>query len=633
MCRIAGVLNFKSSIEENDWKALRQCSTILQQGGPDAEGLQRNEQAAFLHRRLSILDTSEGANQPFCSENERYQLTFNGEIFNYKELYNTHLVNKGIQLRTTSDTEVLFHLLRLYGTKSLSMLSGFFSFCFYDKQEHTAILARDRFGKKPMVIYSDEQKIIFSSELKAIMCFDIRKEINPNAVQLYFQLNYLPPDLSILKNVQKLKAGHFVTFDKNGIEEKAFYIPQKNPSQYTQFSYDQAKQVLIEKMSASVEERMISDVPLGAFLSGGIDSSVVVALAARTTDKLNTFSIGYKDNPIFDETKYAKLVAEKYKTNHEVFYLSEDDFKEEVHNVLDYIDEPFGDSSAIPQYILCKKTRKKVTVALSGDGGDEVFAGYNKHKAEWIFRNNTPLSTFAKITAPVWEAIPKSRNSSIGNKLRQMNKFAKGAKLNMEDRYFQWCSILSEVDANNLFDKRFKQSIKLELTNQVKDFYCAQIQSNDFNEFLLADLGLLLPGDMLHKVDMMSMANSLEVRSPFLDYKVVDFAFSLPESYKINKSLKKRIVQDAFRDMLPEEIYNRPKQGFEIPLLEWFRKDLYSYIFDDLLNEKFLEEQGIFDFQAIENIRKKLISNNPEYVQATVWALIVFQHWYKKYMT
>ncbi len=633
MCRIAGVINFRKELSDADWQALQSCSKILEKGGPDAAGFKRNEKAAFLHRRLSIIDTSTAANQPFVSQDGRFQFIYNGEIFNYKALYEKYLLPKGVMLKTSSDTEVLFELLKNYGSTCLQWLSGFFAFCFYDVQSHTALLARDRFGKKPMVVYQNDDKIIFASEMKAILAFDFDKIISPTAVQLYFRLNYLPPHLSILKQVYKLKPGHYIQLQASGVEEKAYYKTEKHPAEYKEHTYQQAKDMLIEKMAASVQERMIADVPLGAFLSGGIDSSVVVALAAQCTKHLNTFSIGYKNNPIFDETKYAKLVANKYQTNHEVFYLDEDDFKNEVFHLLDYLDEPFADSSAIPQYILCKQTRKKVTVALSGDGGDEVFAGYNKHKAEWLFRNNTLLTTFAKSTAPVWEKLPKSRNSALGNKIRQLNKFAKGAKLDMKERYFQWCSILAADEAMPLFAAAFARQINMQDAETIREQYSQHIQSNDFNEFLLADLNLVLPGDMLQKVDMMSMANSLEVRSPFLDFKVVDFAFSLPAEYKINKQLKKRIVQDAFRDMLPEEIYNRPKQGFEIPLLDWFRKDLYSYIFDDLLNEEFINQQGIFDFAQIEKLRDKLLSNNPEYVQATIWALVVFQHWYKKYFS
>jgi len=631
MCRIAGIVNFNKSISTKDWTSLQACSPILEKGGPDAEGLRRNDKSAFLHRRLSIIDTSEAANQPFLSLNGRYQLLFNGEIFNYKELYTSHLAPKNIRLKTASDTEVLLHLFIEYGTAALELLSGFFALCFYDTEEHKAIIARDRFGKKPLVIFEDEDRFIFCSEMKGLMAFDISRKINPIALQLYFQLNYLPPHLSMLQNVRKLSPGHYLEFSSNGITEKSFYSTKIRTEEYNKMSYDEAKKTLIDKMRISVRERMIADVPLGAFLSGGIDSSVVVALAAQETDKLNTFSIGYKDNPVFDETKFAKLVAKKYNTQHQVFYLEETDYKEELFNILDYLDEPFADSSAIPQFILCKKTKKEVTVALSGDGGDEVFAGYNKHKAEWMFRNNKSFSGFAKVTAPIWNALPKTRNSFLGNKVRQMNKFSKGAQLSMKDRFFRWCSILDQKESFNLFSEKTQSLIKVNKVDEIQSEYTQKIQNQDLNEFLLADLNLVLPGDMLHKVDMMSMANALEVRSPFLDYKVVDFAFSIPETYKIDKNLKKRIVQDSFRSMLPEEIYNRPKQGFEIPLLEWFRTDLHSFIFDDLLEKEFVESQGIFDYAEIERIRKKLMSNNPEYIQATIWALIVFQYWYKKY--
>jgi asparagine synthase (glutamine-hydrolysing) len=449
----------------------------------------------------------------------------------------------------------------------------------------------------------------------------------------YLQLNYIPQPQSMIENVLKLKAGHFMLIGKNGLEQyEAFHKTACKPEQYHQYTYEEAQQQLIAKMDASVQERMISDVPLGAFLSGGIDSSVIVALASRYTPKLNTFSVGYKDNKFFDETKYAELVAQKYHTHHHVFSLSNDDFLENVFGVLDYIDDPFADSSALPLYILSKNTRKHVTVALSGDGADEVFSGYNKHAAEWKMRQNSLPKTIVKMGAPLWKILPHSRNNKISNLFRQLDRFAEGSKLSTQDRYWRWASFNSLDKASALLHPKVLSQINFPLMANEKQAILSAIKTNDFNEVLLTDVHLVLLSDMLVKVDMMSMANSIEVRSPFLDKRVVDFAFGLPSNYKIDGKMKKKLVQDAFRTMLPPELYDRPKHGFEIPMLDWLRKELWGLINDDLLEKNFIVQQGIFDVNTIENLKRKLKSNNPEDSHATIWALIVFQYWWKKYI-
>lgn len=629
MCGILGYISTKKICSQASFKTALDAMSLR---GPDASGVFQENAILLGHRRLSIIDTSEGANQPIKDASNRYVLIFNGEIFNFQQLRETKLSSFDIPFRTHSDSEVLLYLLIHYGQSCLNWLSGFFAFAFYDTFSKTTLIARDHFGKKPLIYFQDDDQFIFGSEMKSIIPLMPKRVLNKESLFLFFQFNYIPPSRSILEGVHKLSPGHSLFIGQEGIEISPYYKINLSNSNTAPVTYEDAKQQLHQLMQQSVQDRLISDVPLGAFLSGGIDSSVVVATAAKYTNQLRTFSIGYKDNPLFDESKYADLVAKKYNTDHEVFYLSERDYKEEILNVLDYLDEPFADSSCIPQYILCKKTKPKVTVALSGDGGDEVFAGYNKHRAEWMFRNNSLMALLAKSASPLLKRLPQNKNSKIGNITRKMVKLANGARLTDPERYIQWCSILGEHEVNPLFRSSFRNSIREQLIRAEHLKYSSHIKSNDFNEILLSDMQLVLPGDMLYKVDMMSMANSLEVRSPFLDHRMVDFAFQLPASYKINRQLNKRIVQDTFRNELPAELYNRPKQGFEIPLLNWFREDLNSFIFDDLLNPVFIEEQGIFDYSAIQKMKSKLHSNNPGYIQATVWAFIVFQSWYKKYM-
>lgn len=635
MCGIAGIYLFDKKRNDRLSKIHESTNKLILRG-PDSGNIYQDDTAALGHRRLSIIDTSSVAGQPMEDAGGRYVIVFNGEIFNFQSLSDQYLTDTWTATggpRTTSDTEVLLYLLIRYGAACLPWLSGFFAFAFYDRQTGRMILARDRYGKKPLLYYKDENYLAFASEMKALLAWGIPRKLDFTVLSQYLQLNYVPQPFSMLQGVAKLRPGHYLELGA-GLppEEKPYYELRTQPELYGNYSYDEAKEKLVNLMDHAVQERMIADVPLGAFLSGGIDSSVVVALASRHTRQLNTFSVGYKDNAFFDETSYAQLVAKKYKTNHTVFSLSNNDFLEHIHGVLDYIDEPFADSSAIPVYILSKYTRQHVTVALSGDGGDEVFAGYNKHGAEWRTRQRSAVNSLVKAGGPLWAMLPKSRNSKLTNTFRQLHRFASGARLSARDRYWKWATFNTAEQASSLLSPMVVRQIDQERLEAQRAFLLSSIRTDDYNEVLLADMNMVLLSDMLVKVDLMSMANSLEVRSPFLDYQVVDFAFGLPSEYKIDGRLKKKIVQDAFRPMLPEEIYNRPKHGFEIPLLDWFRKELWSIINDDLLEKKFIEEQGIFDVQATESLKKKLHSSNPEDAHATIWALIVFQYWWKKTM-
>lgn len=636
MCGITGFYALSNNATSSLSK-IKQSTEKLFLRGPDHGDSYSHTNIALGHRRLSIIDTSTGASQPMTDISERYVLVFNGEIFNYQELSKQYLADVWQQNggpKTTSDTEVLLYLLIEYGVDCLEWLSGFFAFALYDKKEGTLLLARDRYGKKPLNYYATDEQFAFASEMKALLAWGIPKKLNYAALHQYLQMNYIPQPQSMIEGVLKLKQGHYMLVDGGGIKEyKPYYTLDINKKEYKKYTYEQAQEKVVELMDASVQERMISDVPLGAFLSGGIDSSVIVALASKYTKNLNTFSVGYKDNAFFDETKYAKLVADKYKTEHTVFSLTNNDFLEHIYSVLDYLDEPFADSSAIPEYILCHHTRKHVTVALSGDGGDEVFAGYNKHAAEWKMRQTSLVNNLVKAGLPIWQMLPRSRSNKFTNLFRQLHRFAEGAQLSTKDRYWRWASFNTVAQTNNLLHPSIAGKVDMAVMEQERKELLKHLNNGDFNELLLTDMNLVLISDMLVKVDMMSMANSLEVRSPFLDYKLVDFAFSIPQEYKIDSSMKKRIVQDAFRSMLPEEIYNRPKHGFEIPLLGWFKNELWGLINDDLLEKNFVAEQGLFNVDSIEQLKKKLHSNSPEDSHATIWALIVFQYWWKKYFT
>jgi asparagine synthase (glutamine-hydrolysing) len=396
--------------------------------------------------------------------------------------------------------------------------------------------------------------------------------------------------------------------------------------------YGNAREKLKILLEESVKKRLVSDVPLGAFLSGGIDSSVICALAVKHKPDLHTFSIGYRDEKFFDETNYANMVAKKLRTNHTVFSLTNDDLYNHVTRILDYIDEPFADSSALAVNILARETRKHATVALSGDGADELLGGYNKHEGFYRMMNPGTAENFATMLAPLARFFPKSRNGGLTNKFRQLARYAEGKNMSQPDRYWRWATLADKDQAMNLLHPDLRTTFWLkDYVARRKDILSTIPENGTMNDILLTDMRLVLPGDMLAKVDMMSMCNSLEVRTPFLDVEVVNFLFSLPGDFKINGRGRKRILRDAFRDLLPPQLYNRSKKGFEVPMLKWLRNEMKSLINDDLLSQKKIEEQGIFYYPEVERLKQQLYSSDPGDVHARIWGLVVFQWWWKKF--
>ncbi len=632
MCGITGIFAFNLVGKFNKIHTTA-ATQALAKRGPDFHNVYLDDWVGLGHRRLSIIDTSAIAHQPMWDESERYCIIFNGEIFNYREL-KQELIATGISFFSQSDTEVLLKLYILEKEKCLNKLNGFFAFCIYDKQEQSFFIARDRYGIKPLLYLHDEHKFLFASEMKAIVQYGIEKEIDYTSLYTYLQLNYTPTPNTIFKNVKKLLPGHYLKIINGQLLIFNYYtIPyeashaDKNP-----ISYEAAKYKFKDLLEASVQRRLIADVPLGAFLSGGVDSSVITALASKHKPNLHTFSIGFKDEKFFDETGYAKLVANHFKTDHTTFSLTNNDLYEHVHDILDYIDEPFADSSAINVYILSKETRKHATVALSGDGADELLAGYNKHAAFHRVLNKGWKENLVSALHPLWRAMPQSRNNPLANKARQLTRFAEGMKLSSKERYWRWAGFASEEKANKLLSEKSKANLSQEDYHNLKSEILKSIPDKEtINDILYADTKLVLPNDMLTKVDLMSMANSLEVRVPFLDYEVVNFIFSLPGEFKINSNIRKRILQDTFREILPAQLYNRSKKGFEVPLLKWFRKEMKSLIVDNFLSKKFIEEQGIFNYPEIEKLKRQLFSSSPSDVHARIWGLIVFQNWWRKY--
>lgn len=621
MCGITGILAFT----EEGRKYLDNIDDAvksLHHRGPDGSGVFRHGNVALGHTRLAIIDTSDAAAQPFTSSDGRYTIVFNGEIFNYKEL-RAELEKEGCVFRSQSDTEVLLTLYAREGKECLNKLNGFFAFAVYNQTDDSLFLARDRYGEKPLYWGYNSAAFFFASEPKALIEFDSGYSVNTRTLPSYLHLNYNPLEHSLRNGILKIPAGGYHIPKLGDYDGDQWY---KMPVTSAKSNYADAQKQVRRLLNLAVERRLIADVPIGSFLSGGIDSSIVSAIAIKHKNNLETFSVGYADEPHFDETEYARLVSKHIGSKHHVFSVTNSDLLESLHSFLENLDEPFADSSALAVNILARETRKHVTAAISGDGADELFAGYNKHAAEYLARNPGMRESFIRSGKMLWNALPASRNSKTGNTIRQLRKFADGMSLNPSERYWEWAGYTKGADVNNLVvihrnsEANPLSTLEIDLT-----------QSKDLNDVLRADFKLVLEGDMLVKVDRMSMLNSLEVRSPFLDHELVEYVMSLPSEYKINRHERKRILKDACRDLLPPEIFSRKKQGFEVPLLKWFRGDLRGMI-DELLDEKFLKEQNLFNPEEVKNIRKQLHSNDPGDSAARIWGLIVFQSWWKKYL-
>lgn len=417
MCGITGIFAFNLVGKFNKIHVTN-ATMALRKRGPDFQDIYLSEDVCLGHRRLSIIDTRAVANQPMWDETGRYAIVFNGEIFNYKQL-RADLINAGVAFTTESDTEVLLRLFIHRGADCLHLLNGFFAFCIYDRLEETMFLARDRFGIKPLLYVFDEDKFLFASEMKSMLQYGIERNLDYSSLYTYLQLNYIPSPDTIFRNVKKLAPGHSLLIARKKITMAKWYtIPYEQARQTENaLTYPQAISKFRKLLNDAVHRRLVADVPLGSFLSGGVDSSVIAALAAKHKPDLHTFSIGYQDEKFFDETRYARLVAKHIRTEHTVFSLTNADLYSHVHNILDYIDEPFADSSAIAVYILSKETRKHATVALSGDGADEMLGGYNKHAAFYRMMHRGWKERAVVSFENLWKKFPQSRSGTFSNRM------------------------------------------------------------------------------------------------------------------------------------------------------------------------------------------------------------------------
>lgn len=595
MCGIAGVYFFKNKASGriDHSKVL----SAIRHRGPDNEAYSENENCVLYHSRLSIVDVSACSNQPY-SRHPDSALVFNGEIFNYRDF------NKAAH----GDVEVLYQILDSEGEASLNKLNGFFAFAFL--KQGKLLVARDRLGIKPLYYFKDDEKFAFASELKALLTITGKQKLNYSQIYSYFRLNYCSGPETIFENVFRLMPGQYLSVSETQFEIQNWYKPAKKAN----------TESLEQLLEDSVKLRLHADVPVGTFLSGGIDSSIISALAKKHKPDLQTFSIGFKDESFFDETSFAESVATHIKSAHQTFKLSEDDFLNNIDDFLKCVDEPFADSSAFNFYMLCKYTSKKVKVALSGDGADELFKGYHKHRAMLLKRDKT-FHAFSILSKPILAMAGASRNSKAGNLKRQLEKFERIKKLPDGEAYKVLASISTDEELSALLKK------------SNPDYFHSLFKLHDtkFDWQTLLDLKIVLADDMLVKADRFSMCNAMEIRNPFLDYRVVEYALNLPMHEKINNKEQKIILRKNFSHLLPPEIFTRRKKGFELPLQKWLSSALQNRIKNEWLNPEKLQAENLLNFQHVTTLNEEMCSENPGDSAAKLWAVIVFESWLDNY--
>lgn len=627
MCGIVGFIDFKKQMSEN---TLFQMVISTSYRGPDDTGIKLYETdyctIGFGHNRLSIIDLSGAGHQPM--EYSNLTIVFNGEIYNYKEV-KLKLKSLGHLFISTSDTEVILHAFKEWGVKCVDLFIGMFAFVIYDKDQNKIFLFRDRAGVKPLYYYWNDNLFLFGSELKAFFESGyFKKDINFQSVSLFMDYGYIPSPFSIFNNCFKLLPGHFIIFDIVNLNYKVekywdvidyYKLPKLN------ISYQEAKIKLKNLLQSAFSYRMISDVPVGVFLSGGFDSAAVAAILQKgRNEKIKTFTIGFNEGN--NEAPYAKLIADYLGTDHTEYYCTVKEAQSIIPSLPFYFDEPFADSSAIPTILVSKVAKNKVTVTLSADGGDEIFAGYIYYKS---FLKTTKLLLslpilFRKIIKyPLFLLYFILPNSTFKRRLLKyisvLDLPKKSVAFMLHENYFK----ISTKVKLKLFENT---PISKYLTNEIVD----DPNLDDTLSIALAlDYKMYMQNDILTKVDRSTMSVSLEGREPFLDHRIIEFVSQLPSKFKFGDTPKK-ILKDIVYDYLPKELMNRPKLGFEIPVLKWLKNDL-SYLVDEYLSESSIAQSGVFNFQYIDEIKKDFYLNKLD-DETIIWKILQFQMWYKKWI-
>lgn len=619
-------------------REIKKMNNTLSHRGPNNDDLwfDENEKIYLGHRRLSIIDLSEKANQPMKSNNHRYVISFNGEIYNFREL-KKNLEKKKITFNNKSDTQVLLEVLNHYGVeRGIKKVNGMFSFVLWDRKEKFLYLISDRLGKKPLYWSNINGNIIFGSELKSLISFYMfNKEINKQSLQNFLQFSYINSPDTIFKNTYKLEPGSIIRFNKNRDIKKTIYwnfnFNMENSNEIKNDKISKIKK-LTELLEDSVSKRMISDVPIGVMLSGGIDSSLIAAIAQKKSlKKINTYCIGF-NNKGFDESKYAKKISNILSTSHNEFILDDYSIEDLVEKIPFYYDEPFADSSQIPSMIISKELKKKVTVCLTGDGGDEVFGGYTRY----IWGNK-----FSKICNifPIFfrNIISRILNTFPSEKINKFNELFPNHILpsQLGDRMKKIGKIILSESNYEIYLKLITQMEDKVLLNQ-SDFHknfsnYIFSKKNIIEAMQIMDLKNYLPGDILTKIDRASMASSLELRSPLLDYRLIEFSFNnLILKDKIYGNKGKYILRQILKNYIPENLINRPKMGFAIPLSKWLRGRLKNWMLDTLNLNK-IKNQNILNSQQVGKMINDHIKSKRN-CHHELWNILMFQTWFDKWM-
>jgi len=592
--------------------------------GPDDEGYYLHENVGLAMRRLSIIDLSTG-HQPITNEDGTMWIVFNGEVYNFQPL-REDLEAKGHVFKTLTDTEAILHAYEEYGEACVERLIGMFAFAIYDEKRRRLFIARDRLGIKPLYYAKVNGEIYFGSELKVVLQHPgVPRALDMHALDQFLTLEYIPAPRSIVEHVQKLPPGHTLTYEDGEITIKPYWSLD---FQTTTQSDEECLEELTELIRDAVKLRMIADVPLGAFLSGGIDSSTVVSFMSELSSlPVKTFSIGFGD-PTYNELPYARMVAEHYGTEHYEEYL-EPDVLSLAERLIRHLDEPLGDFSILPTYLVSEVARKYVTVSLSGDGGDEIFAGYDTYVAQNMARyyNYVPGPIREKVLPAIMSLVPpQSAKKGLINKAK---RFIEGGALDPDLQHTRWMMFINDADKDNLYQAGVRSAIATETPQDVMERYFLQARVADaLAQQQYVDIKTYLADDILTKVDRMSMAVSLEARVPLLDHRVVEFAMRLPPHLRMDKGTTKVILRKLMANRLPEQVLNKPKEGFSIPIKQWLKTTLNPLMMD-LLSQSSVQRRGYFHPATVERWIKEHMENKANHSHR-LWALMVFELWQRE---
>jgi len=623
MCGIAGFYSFNNVFTKAELTAM---TDTLAHRGPDASGYYSDNVVGLGHRRLSIIDLSTSANQPMYDSNERYVIVYNGEVYNYREIAIELKLNYKTDFKTSSDTEVILEAYARYGPNFIQKLNGMFAMAIYDREKKELFVCRDRIGIKPFYYFWDGENFAFASELKALTALSfIPLKLDLNAVYHFLHVGFIPAPQSIYKSIKKLKAATWMKISKNNLESEEYWSPMQHIHENVLKTEKEALVKLSDLLISSVQYQIKSDVPFGVFLSGGIDSSLITANAVTLSGvKVNTFSIGFEENK-FNESVYAKAVANYLGTHHHEFIVSHKDAIGLIDTIFEAYSEPFADSSAIPSMLVSKLARKHVTVALSGEGGDELFLGYGAY--QWAKRLNQPvIKYFRKEIAGLLTKYSKNHKRHADYFLYPSEELKYNHILSQEQYYFSLeeinklilpeLSIHEDTKRTELFD-----NFGIEINKQRRVLTSMEKQS-------LFDLQFYLQDDLLAKVDRASMHFSLETRVPYLDHRIIEFSMNLSPDLKYRNNTTKYLLKEILFQYVPQKFFDRPKQGFAIPLAKWLKTDLY-FLIDEVLSKEVITSYNIVDYSYVEKLKKEFLSGK-DYYYSRLWLLIILHKWLKK---